>query len=310
MAPPVLSQHRLRVPAAAEEPVAALLETVFGEAPAVYTDAETGVAELSFYRPPNRPPSTPELERLRAGLGRLRDEGLLPRLPRLRRRTLRAEDWAESWKRHFKARLFGGRVLVRPSWRRRRPRRGEVEVVLDPGLSFGTGQHATTAFCLEQIAALAPPAEGAGPGGEDRRSLLDVGTGSGILAIAAVKLGYAPVRAFDFDPAAVRVARENAALNEVADVLRPTQRDARRLPPTPRRRYDVVAANLLTPLLLETRDRLNAQLAPGGRLILAGILAREFGQIEQAWAGAGFRLVAAATEREWRSGAFERIVRR
>ncbi|RME95076.1 MAG: 50S ribosomal protein L11 methyltransferase, partial [Verrucomicrobia bacterium] len=225
-------------------------------------------------------------------------EGLLAGAPRIRSRRLPARAWAESWKRHFRPRLFAGRVLVRPSWSRRRPRPGQVEVVLDPGLSFGTGHHPTTAFCLEQLVRAVDRAS------ERRLSFLDVGTGSGILAIAAVRLGCEPVEAFDFDPEAVRVAKENAQANGVA--LRVRRFDARRLALRPRRRFEVVAANLQADLLLDVADRLKAQVRPGGRLLLAGILREEFPVVLAAYAEGGWRLVARRSENEWTSGAFVR----
>jgi ribosomal protein L11 methyltransferase len=289
-------QVRVRVPGDAEERVAQLVEQVFEESPICYTDADTGVTEVSLYRPVDQAPEPAEIEQLREALRRARQSGLLTAVPRVSVRRLRSQDWAESWKRHFKARVFGGRILVRPSWSRRRPRRGEVEVVLDPGLSFGTGQHATTAFCLEQIAAAADRAKGA------TLSLLDAGTGSGILAIAAVKLGFAPVEAFDFDPDAVRIAGENARANGVE--LEPRKRDVRRLSLSPKRRFNVVAANLLADLLMAERDRLVAQVAPGGLLLLAGILKTQFPAVRRAYQEAGFRLAAQRVEREWQSGAF------
>ena len=293
-----LLQLRLRVPGEAEESVAAAVEGTLGEPPVCYVDAETGVCEVSLYREQSAAPTPAELDQLRAALEQLRGSGLLGRLPRVSVRPFRREDWAESWKRHFKARVFGGRILVRPTWSRRRPRRGEVEVVLDPGLSFGTGQHATTSFCLEQIAQAADRAK-------DRPlSLLDAGTGSGILAIAAAKLGYAPVEAFDFDPDAVRIAGENAQANGVA--LQPRRRDMRRLSLSPKCRFDLVAANLLADLLVAERDRLIAQVAPGGLLLLAGILKTQFAEVRRAYREAGLKRVAQRVEREWQSGAFRR----
>ena len=119
------------------------------------------------------------------------------------------EDWAESWKRHFKPIEIGGDLLILPSWSKRKPKTGQAVVVLDPGLSFGTGQHATTSFCLNEIVKLRRSSKAS------ELSLLDGGTGSGILAIAAAKLGYKPVEAFDFDPVSVRVARANATSNGV-----------------------------------------------------------------------------------------------
>lgn len=294
---PDMVQVRVRVPGGAEGPVSGLFAVVFDEAPVSYTDAETGVTEVSLYRPAGQVPAPRELDILKEALRRARRSGLLPISPRVSVRRLRHQDWAESWKRHFRARVFGGRILVRPSWSRRRPKRGEVEVVLDPGLSFGTGQHATTAFCLEQLAHAADRAKGR------PLALLDAGTGSGILAIAAARLGYAPVEAFDFDPDAVRIAGENARTNCVN--LRPRQRDVRRLSLTPKRRFDVVAANLLAGLLVAERDRLVAQVTSGGLLLLAGILKTQFGAVRRAYQAAGFRLVAHRVEREWQSGAFQ-----
>jgi ribosomal protein L11 methyltransferase len=209
---------------------------------------------------------------------------------------VRVRDWAESWKRHFKPLEIGDSLLIQPTWSRRKPRAGQQLVLLDPGLSFGTGHHATTRFCLEQLAALRRPAPS--------QSFLDIGTGTGILAISAVKLGYSPVKAFDFDPDCVRIARENAALNKVAAEVHPTRADLMRLPPRSAGRFDVVCANLMYDLLLAGRGRILARLRPGGTLVLAGILATQFQLVADAYAAAGLRLVASRTEKEWRSGAF------
>ncbi len=150
---------------------------------------------------------------------------------------MKREDWAESWKRHFKpieirvkARPSAARqsasqppsLLVKPSWSRRRAAKNQAVVILDPGLSFGTGQHPTTAFCLHEIARCRQPGTA--------QSFLDIGTGSGILAIAAAKLGYAPVQAFDFDPESVRVAGDNARKNRVTGRLKLTRGDLAKLP--------------------------------------------------------------------------------
>src|SRR5262249_3273167 len=143
------------------------------------------------------------------------------------------EDWAESWKRHFRPVEIGSRLLLKPSWSRRRPRKNQVLLVLDPGLSFGTGQHPTTRFCLEQLVAFA----------SRNRSFLDLGTGSGILVIAAKKLGYRRVTAIDSDPDAVRIARANAKRNRLEEKLRLVHQDLTRLP-VGWRKHDLVCANL------------------------------------------------------------------
>jgi ribosomal protein L11 methyltransferase len=187
-------------------------------------------------------------------------------------------------------------LLIKPSWSRRKPKPGQASLVLDPGLSFGTGQHATTGFCLREIARRQRPGV--------KQSFLDVGTGSGILALAAAKLGYAPVHAFDFDPDAVRVARANAKRNGVHAKLRINQQDVTKLPAKAPRQYDLVCANLISTLLIAERKRISGLVRPDGELVLAGILRKEFGEVQAAYETLGMRLTASRSEREWRSGAF------
>src|SRR5262249_14591442 len=149
---------------------------------------------------------------LSCGLAAIARTGLGLGPARIRWLPVPLADWRESWKRHFSPRLIGGRLLVRPSWSPSRPGPGQVEIVLDPGLSFGTGQHPTTDYCLSEVVRLRPRGI--------RRSLWDVGTGSGILAIAAAKLGFGPIEAWDLDPSAVRVAGQNALENRVRDLVK------------------------------------------------------------------------------------------
>ena len=255
---------------------------------------------------------------------RIKDCGLKIGSGKVTIAKVRREDWAESWKRHFKPieiklnsrrgelceslssqKKLGTRVtrpsegkslLIKPSWSRRKPRKGQIVVVLDPGLSFGTGQHPTTAFCLHELVRCGKF--------EARRSFLDIGTGSGILAIAAAKLGYSPVHAFDCDPEAVRVARANARANGVHKKLRITRGDVAKLPIHAVRQYDLICANLISTLLMAERRRIAAQLKRGGTLVLAGILKSEFSRVQTIFAGLGLKLAAAKTENEWRSGSF------
>ena len=137
-------------------------------------------------------------------------------------------------------------------------------------------------------------------------SFLDIGTGSGILAIAAAKLGYAPVHAFDFDPQSVQIARANAHANRVQHKLRITRADLTRLTGQPARQYDVICANLLANLLIAGRDRILARIKPDGVLVVAGILECEFDEVRRAYEAAGMKLVTSKAQKEWRSGAFER----
>jgi ribosomal protein L11 methyltransferase len=203
------------------------------------------------------------------------------------------EDWGEGWKKDF-APLDVGRVRVRPSWIAAAPPPGAVEVVLDPGMAFGTGSHPTTSLCLAALSDLLAARPGA--------SVLDVGTGSGLLAIAARKLGAGRVAANDNDPVAVRVALENAAANGVALDVVAAPLDA--IPGT----FDLVLANILANTLVELAPEIAAKLAPGGVVLLSGILAPQEDEVRRAYVAAGLAPRAGADRREgeWSLVALER----
>jgi ribosomal protein L11 methyltransferase len=280
----------------AEDAVAELMGSVLGQAASAHFNVETQVSVVSVFGLRKMILAPEALDRLYSGLKRMSRCGLKLGPGKIQSAKVRCEDWAESWKRHFKAIEVGKALLIKPSWIRRRPRKNQAVVVLDPGLSFGTGQHATTSFCLRQIVRR--------HSGNTPPSCLDIGTGSGILALAAEKLGYQPVRAFDFDPAAVRVAQANARLNRAGPALKLFQADATRLPLRPPQTYDLVCANLISNLLIAERRRIVAQLKRGGRLVLAGILKSEFATVQTAFEDLGLELAAAKSEKEWRSGSF------
>lgn len=203
------------------------------------------------------------------------------------------EDWGESWKRGL-APLLVGRAFVRPSWIDAPAPPGAAEIVLDPGMAFGTGTHATTALCLAALSDLL----GARPGAD----VLDVGTGSGLLAIAAAKLGAGRVVANDVDPVAVDVARENAARNGAeVDV---TAAPAGEIPGP----FDVVVANILANTLVELAPVLASRLALGGVVLLAGILAPQEEEVRAAYVEVGLRPVPGGDRREgeWTLLALER----
>ncbi len=281
----------------AEDAVSALIERETGLTPGIHADVDTGAVTVSTFASPS-PTEARELRaRLREGIQALGGFGLDPAPGRISLRRVPARDWSESWKRHFKPIDIAGRLLVKPTWNRRQTRPGQALVLLDPGLSFGTGQHATTRFCLEQLVAARLPGT--------TQSLLDMGTGSGILALAAVKLGYGPVEAFDFDPDCVRTARTNAELNGIREIdFR--EDDVTRLPRRPARRFDVVCANLMHDLLMAKCARIGGRVAVGGRLVLAGILTVQFGRVAGVYKAAGWKLDRDRTEGEWRSGSFQR----
>lgn len=210
----------------------------------------------------------------------------------LRARTVRDGAWAESWKRHFPV-LRIGLIVVRPSWRAYRPRIGEVVIDLDPGMAFGTGQHETTRMCLLAL--------------EERvlhgMRVLDVGCGSGILAIAAARLGADRVDALDIDPAAVRATKENAARNGFDGAVEAAEGSlGERWPfPAPAAgRYDLVLANLSSRLVQELAAPLVEAVAPGGVALVSGLIGEQEAACRAALEAAGGRVLERRSDGEWR----------
>lgn len=280
---------------ATEEAISELLARVFGVATAVFTDLEAGISRAQVYVTISASELMARKGELKAGLKLITAAGLDTAEAAIRSRRLKPQDWTESWKRHFKPLAIGDQLLIKPSWSKRRPRAGAQVIILDPGLSFGTGQHPTTRYCLEQLARARRK--------DTPQSFLDMGTGTGILAIAADKLGYHPVEAFDFDHAAVRIARENAKLNK-SGKIRLTCRDLTCLAPTTQKKFDVICANLTHDLLTTERARILNRLKRGGTLILAGILNEQFAAVERVFLHEGLHRKGRRTEGEWTSGIF------
>lgn len=282
----------------AADAVADLLERLFNLSSWSYTDEETQVTHVTVYGLKRTDWFPRGRAKIATGLHRIRECGV-PAVPgRITAKQVYREDWAESWKRHFHPLEIGPELLIKPTWSKRKPRPGQAVVLLDPGLSFGTGHHATTSFCLRELVAARKPGQ--------PQALLDIGTGSGILAIAAAKLGYAPVHAFDFDPEAIRTARANADLNGVAHLIRLQRRDLTRLPRQSATRYDLVCANLLADILVAEHRRIINRAQPHGRLLLAGILQRQFTSVAGAFQASGWRQLRAKVDQEWQSGTFVR----
>lgn len=207
-------------------------------------------------------------------------------------------DWKESYKEHFTA-WRSGPVHWVPIWERASYELppGDVAIWLDPGMAFGTGNHETTRLCLERMTDLLAEKGGAQELISSCR-VIDAGSGSGILSLSAVALGMHPVRGFDLDPEAVRVSRENAVLNGLADRVLFEEADLE----TGLRgdQADLVLANILADVLVREKERLLAAVAPGGCLVLSGILALEVDAVRVAFESAGpnFRY-SSRTMGEW-----------
>ncbi len=224
-----------------------------------------GVTEFAVYGAPGELPAFPEGE---AEVGGVTVQVSGREVP---------DDWAERWKRFHRPVLIGGRLYVRPPWEEAAVRPGVTEIVIDPGQAFGTGTHPTTALCLELMLDL-----------KARGSFADLGCGSGVLAIAAAKLGFRPVVAVDAERPAVEATRQNALANGVGlgpergsvPAIAAVERFDLRNRPAPR--ADLVAANLMRPLLLRV-----AELWAGERppiLIVSGLLDHEADEVAAAFA--------------------------
>jgi ribosomal protein L11 methyltransferase len=196
------------------------------------------------------------------------------------------EDWAENWKAFYHVTPVGRRLVVVPSWELYHPRGDELVVTIDPGMAFGTGTHITTRSCLELL-------ERAIRGGEN---VLDVGTGSGILAIAAAKLGASRVLALDNDPVAVRVARDNIRLNDLEARVTVREQD---LADYDGPGFEVVTGNLTGNVILALRDRLRSCLNPGGILIAAGINRGLWPDLRAALEDMKIEVVTTMAEEDW-----------
>lgn len=228
-------------------------------------------------------------------LGHLQAFGLRP-IGEIQARLVREEDWANAWKRHFPVLRVGQRIVIRPTWRRHRRRPDDVVLALDPGMAFGTGLHPTTRLCLAALETLADRgvlARGGSGGGPAR--VLDVGCGSGILSIAAARLGAGEVLAIDVDPIAVDATVANARRNRVARLIRARAGSA----PTGEGPFDVVLANLIASLLISLAAGLVEDLRPGGTLVASGIFVDREASVAAAFRAYGLEPRDRWVEGDW-----------
>jgi len=205
-------------------------------------------------------------------------------------------DWATAWKRHVRVMRIGRRIVIRPTWRRHRRAPDDVVIAMDPGMAFGTGLHPTTRLCLAGIERWADDgllAQGAAPDGRAR--LLDVGCGSGVLAVAAGLLGAGELIGLDRDPIAIEATLANARRNRLVRRVRAWQGSL----PSGVGPFDLVAANLIASVLVSLAPGLRDELRPGGRLLASGIFADREGDVRAAFAAAGLAIVHRDAEGDW-----------
>jgi ribosomal protein L11 methyltransferase len=235
---------------------------------------------------PRRDPSTDErraqLEKAVWALGRLRQVGPL------QVRILREVDWANAWKDYFFVHRVGRRTVIVPSWRQAEyaARPDDVVLLLDPGMAFGTGLHPTTRLCLRAVEELVEPG----------MRVIDVGAGSGVLSIAAVRLGASHVSAVELDPVAASVCQDNVERNGVADVVQVTTGT---LDGPARPAFDLLLANITIATLVDLHPLLAQQLRPGGRAVLSGVLEERADELMDVLRAAGWQHERTDQEQDW-----------
>lgn len=279
----------LEDPSGEFEPASELLNALEVEFSSFF-DRESGTVRHTVYAVTEEE-AKENLEKLTAALAQWREFGV--ELNMGTPFTIAKSEWAEAWKKYFKPIAISDKLLVRPSWLDDEPLPGQKVLNINPGMSFGTGQHATTNYCLKCIDRFAG----------DKKSLLDAGCGSGILAIAGALLDYGPIDAFDFDPEAVEVSKENAELNQVEKLISFEVGDAA-VWQGRAEKYDLVCANILGHLLIAFRFNIVSWVAPGGLLVLSGILDRDFDKVSAAFCEVGMKEVERFRDKDWTSGVF------
>jgi ribosomal protein L11 methyltransferase len=201
--------------------------------------------------------------------------------------TVAEEQWASAWKEHFHVTRIGGRFVIKPSWRDYHPQKNDVVIELDPGMAFGTGLHPTTQMCLLALEQYLRAGD----------RVLDLGTGSGILAIAAAKLGAAACLALDVDPVAVEAAHANVRANGAGDTVRVEQGTLVHVSTSG---FDLALVNILAKVIVELcGEGLGAVVRPGGLAVFAGLIDTQEAGVRTALEQVGFEVVERSQEKDW-----------
>lgn len=225
------------------------------------------------------------VQRIDEGLWHLRQLGTVGDLTR---RVQHEEDWANAWKEHFPITRIGRRFVVRPTWREYTAQPDDVVLDLDPGMAFGTGLHPTTALCLGWLEAI-----------EVRElRVLDAGAGSGILSIAAAKLGARAIDAIEVDPVAVSALRQNIALNDLSQRVSIWTADATKPLPV-KGPYDLILANMISRILMATASSLAATAGSETTLVLSGLIDAHEDEVVSTFAAHAFRVAGRRASGDW-----------
>ena len=210
--------------------------------------------------------------------------------PTLTIKDITDPDWGEEWKKYFHPFRIGKKFVIKPTWEPYQPVGGDIVIEIDPGMAFGTGQHHSTSMCLTAMEDLFSQENASS------WAVLDVGTGTGILGIAAARLGVEKVVCLDIDDKAVAIAVDNAILNQVANKMKIRNSPLSSLG----RKFNLLLANLTTKTLLELSTDLESLLAPGGYLVISGIIEQQSREIEERFSMAPLSLWRNMKSEEWR----------
>lgn len=232
-------------------------------------------------------PATSRRKRVRIEVG-MRLLNLITPLEGLQVNEVKEKDWENAWKAHFTTLRIGGHLVIVPSWIEYELRDGEVPIRLDPGMAFGTGYHPTTRLCLEYLEDCVSPG----------MKVLDVGTGSGILAIAAAKLGASQVIALDTDATAVRVAKRNLKENSVQDHVM-VYRASLPHQSSPAGAFELATANITSKVIIQLARELHSVLKLGGSLIVSGLIGSQVAETMERLSAVGFTALSHRSDGDW-----------
>lgn len=253
---------------------------------ALFIDEEDEVLVKGYL--PDEAQSYDKIQQIRNSLAELleKDLGIDIGKGTIELSNIKEEDWANNWKKYYKPRKIGNKIVIKPSWEPYVPEKGDIVLEMDPGMAFGTGSHETTSMCIELL--------------EDRifphTRLLDLGCGTGILSIAALLLGAQSAVAVDIDSNAVRVAEENAKANKVLDRISIIQGD---LLDKVEGKYDIIVANIIADVIIDLSKHIKSYLNPDGAFIASGIIKDRIKDVESALAKQGFKITEKKTKGEW-----------
>ncbi|MCK9362836.1 MAG: 50S ribosomal protein L11 methyltransferase [Syntrophales bacterium] len=210
--------------------------------------------------------------------------------PTMKTETIHDPDWGEAWKKYFKPLRVTKNIVIKPTWERYSPAGGDVVIDIDPGMAFGTGQHPSTRMCLEALENILLHERSI-----DKWRVLDVGTGTGILGIAAAKLNEANVLCVDTDKKAVEIAIENVMINNVEKHVEVRHCEIAALEET----FELIVANITAKTLIKLRPHLQRLLNQNGYLVISGIIEQDKKDIEEHFPAAAFPVHQLLTEKEW-----------